>query len=84
VSHAADIAFTYADSERAARVEASLRPEVGDIDGDRTGATLDRDGAVVTVAIEAHDLVALRAGINTWTSLVSVAERAGDASHPED
>jgi len=77
VSHEADLAFSYPDAERAARVADSLRPEVGDIQGDRTRATLAVVEDTVTVGIEAADLVALRAGINTWTSLVSVAERTG-------
>jgi KEOPS complex subunit Pcc1 len=33
----------------------------------------------VTVEVAAADLVALRAGCNTWATLVAVAERAGAA-----
>jgi KEOPS complex subunit Pcc1 len=79
VDHEAVLSFAYDDAERADRVERSVRPEVGDIGGDRTTAALERDGAVVTVRVSAADLVALRAGVNTWSTLVGVAERAGNA-----
>lgn len=79
MDHEATLSFEYDDDERARRVERSVRPEVGDIEGDRTTAALDRDGPVVSVRIGAADLVALRAGVNTWSTLVGVAERAGGA-----
>jgi len=73
--HDATLSFAF-DSERRARIVAeSVRQEVDEIDGDRTRASVDRSGATVTVAVTASDLVALRAGVNTWTTLVSVAER---------
>lgn len=68
------------DPAQAERVERSVRPEVGAIDGDRTTATLDRDGATLTLTVHASDLVALRAGVNTWLTLLSVAETAGAAT----
>jgi len=77
VDHDAVLSFDYPDPEQARRVERSVRPEIGAIEGDRTTATLNRSGATVTVRIEATDLVALRAGLNTWSTLVAVAERAG-------
>jgi KEOPS complex subunit Pcc1 len=66
----------YADEELASRIERSLRPEIGDIDGDRTTAELAREGATLRVTVAADDLVALRAGCNTWLTLASVAEAA--------
>jgi KEOPS complex subunit Pcc1 len=75
VRHEASFCFEYDTDEEAATVEQSLEPEIGDIEGERTGATLSREGDVVQVEIEAADLVALRAGQNTWLSLVGVAER---------
>ena len=72
--HQTVFTLTYADPERARRIQRSLDPELGDIDGDRTRATLTRDGAVLTLTVEADDLVALRAGCNTWTTLTAVAE----------
>jgi KEOPS complex subunit Pcc1 len=76
-SHDAVLTLVYADPERARSVERSLRPEVDDIDGDRTVVRLDREGSSLDVSVEATDLVALRAGLNTWLSLASVAESAG-------
>lgn len=76
-AHDAELSFTF-DGDRRARVVAeSVRQEVGEIDGDRTTASVDRTGRTVTVAVTASDLVALRAGCNTWSTLVSVAERVG-------
>jgi len=75
--HRTVFSFDFPDSARARRVERSLRPEVGDIDGDRTTATLAREGPTLRIIVEADDLVALRAGCNTWLTLSSVAETAG-------
>ena len=80
MDHEAVLSFEYDDAQRARRVERSVRPEVDDIEGDRTTAALDRDDDVVSVRVAAADLVALRAGVNTWSTLVSVAERAGGAA----
>jgi KEOPS complex subunit Pcc1 len=79
VRHETSFSLEYDTESDAATVERSLRPEIGDIEGDRTGATLSREESVVRVDIEAADLVALRAGQNTWLSLVSVAERCATA-----
>lgn len=73
-NHEAVLSFDYGDPERARRVAASVRPEAGDVDGDRSRATLARDGGTVRVRVAATDLVALRAGVNTWATLVGVAE----------
>jgi prefoldin alpha subunit len=73
------LSFDYDDPESARAVARSVRVEAGDIQGGRTTASVDREGATVTVAVDAADLVAMRAGINTWTRLVAVAERCGDA-----
>jgi KEOPS complex subunit Pcc1 len=77
--HRTVLTFAYDDPEHARRVERSIRPEVGDIDGDRSAATVDRDGATLTVTVAGDDLTALRAGLTTWTGLVAVAERTGGA-----
>jgi KEOPS complex subunit Pcc1 len=79
VSHEAVLEFDYPDATSAARVAASVAVEAGDIDGGRTTATVDQRDATVVVTIEATDLVALRAGVNTWSGLVGVAERTGGA-----
>ncbi|MFB6151959.1 MAG: KEOPS complex subunit Pcc1 [Haloarculaceae archaeon] len=80
MSHEAVLEFDYRDAASARRVARSVRVEAGDIEGDRTTAAVERDGATVVVTVAAADLVALRAGVNTWTSLVGVAERCGGAS----
>ena len=75
--HRTVLSLDYADESLARRVERSLRPELGAIDGDRTTASLTRAGATLRLTIEADDLVALRAGCNTWLTLSTVAETAG-------
>jgi KEOPS complex subunit Pcc1 len=74
--HGADLVFRYDDDRAAALVAAAVCQEVAEIAGDRTTAAVTRDGREVRVDVEADDLVALRAGLNTWSSLVEVAERA--------
>ncbi|WP_254537232.1 KEOPS complex subunit Pcc1 [Halomarina litorea] len=80
--HGVLLEFAYNDADFASRVERSVRQEVGEIEGDRTIATVSRDGSVLRVDVVADDLVALRAGLNTWCSLVEVAERCSAASEP--
>lgn len=81
--HRAELVFDYEAPGRARLLARSVGREVDEIEGDRTRATVAaRDGSLV-VSVAADDLTALRAGINTWTSLVEVAERAaaiGDRS----
>ncbi|WP_458206891.1 KEOPS complex subunit Pcc1 [Haladaptatus sp. NG-SE-30] len=74
MSHDALLEFDYESDERAALVFRSVEQEVGEIEGDRSQATVERDGENVVVRIEADDLVALRAALNTWQTLVGVAE----------
>jgi KEOPS complex subunit Pcc1 len=78
--HETVLEFDYPDAQRAARVARSVRVEAGDVDGDRTAVTVERDDATVVVTVTAADLVALRAGLNTWSALVGVAERCGGAT----
>lgn len=73
--HSILLEFEYSDPARATLIERSVRQELGEIEGDRTRATIDRDSHVVEIQIAADDLVALRAGLNTWCTLVEVAER---------
>jgi KEOPS complex subunit Pcc1 len=75
MAHDAVFTFDYATPETARRVQRSIDIEAGDIEGDRTTATVERSEQTVRVSIAAEDLIALRAGINTWASLVEVAER---------
>ena len=78
--HAATLTFRYPDSDAAGLIAAAVSQEVGEIDGDRSAAAISRDGAAVRVDVGADDLVALRAGLNTWSSLVEVAERSLEAA----
>ena len=82
--HVAELAFAYRTPEAAALVADAVAGETGELDDDRASATLERTGPEVRIEIEATDLVALRAGINTWTSLVEVGERAAEAGRPGD
>lgn len=77
--HDAELVFDYATPEAAALVADSIQQEVDDIEGDRTTATVVHDRRVVRIDIDADDLVALRAGLNTWTTLIEVAERTLEA-----
>ncbi|WP_138796945.1 KEOPS complex subunit Pcc1 [Halostella sp. PRR32] len=82
--HETTLAFDYASPERARIVERSVCQEVGEIAGDRSTTTVSRTAATVTVTVEASDLVALRAGLNTWLSLVDAAERTLERAVPGD
>ena len=73
-AHEADLSFSYPDERRARLVADAVSVEVGEIADERSRATVSRDGARVDVTVRASDLVALRAGVNTWTRLVDVAE----------
>ncbi|MFB6227537.1 MAG: KEOPS complex subunit Pcc1 [Halobacteriales archaeon] len=72
--HDLTLTATYDDPERARTVGRSLAEEIGEIDDDRSRTGLDRDGADLTITVDATDPVALRAASNTWLSLLSVAE----------
>ena len=72
--HRTVLTLDYPDESLARRVERSLRPEIGEIGGDRTTAALARGGTTLRVTVAAEDLVALRAGCNTWLTLSTVAE----------
>ena len=78
-AHEAVFSAVYDTTEHACRVERALRPEVGDIGGDRASVALTREADSLSVTVRATDLTALRAGLNTWFGLVGVAERAGGA-----
>jgi len=78
-SHDATLESDYESTARAELVAASVAREIGEIDDDRSRTTLERDGDRVCIEIDADDVIALRAALNTWFSLVDVAERTADA-----
>lgn len=82
MDHQAVLDFDYHSPGAAGLVERSVSIEAGDIEGERTQATVTREGDTLTVTIDAADLVALRAGLNTWLSLVDVAERCAGVETP--
>lgn len=80
--HDVSLDFEYDDQHRARLVGRSIRPEIGEIDDERSQTTLTRDGGTLSVHIEAEDLVALRAAMNTWLTLLDVAETVGYEDGP--
>ena len=80
--HQTDLRFRYRSPEAAALVADAVAGELGEIDGDRARAALTVEDATVRVDIDAADLVALRAGLNTWEGLLEVAERSAEAGRP--
>ncbi|WP_049922996.1 KEOPS complex subunit Pcc1 [Halopiger djelfimassiliensis] len=77
-SHDATLEFDYETASRARLVAESVAREIGEIDDDRSRTTIERDGSLVRVEIDAADVIALRAALNTWFSLIDVAERTAD------
>ena len=73
--HHVSLTFEYDEEPLARVISAAVAVEEGDIDDDRSAATVTRSGTHVVVDVRAHDLVALRAGLNTWIRLVETAER---------
>lgn len=80
--HTADLRFAYRSPEAAAIVSDAIVRELGEIDGNRATAAVFRRGSTIIVEIEADDLVALRAGLNTWETLLEVAENVADVGRP--
>ncbi|MFP9062260.1 KEOPS complex subunit Pcc1 [Natrialbaceae archaeon A-chndr2] len=75
--HDATLEYTYETATRARAVENAVVQEIGEIDDERSQTTLERSERTVTIRVAAKDLTALRAALNTWMTLVDVAEQAG-------
>ena len=73
--HDATLEFEYERESRARLVAESVGLEVGEIDDDRSETTVEHEGTRVRIGVRAADVVALRAALNTWFTLVDVAER---------
>ncbi|WP_226005896.1 KEOPS complex subunit Pcc1 [Natrinema salinisoli] len=78
-SHDATLEFDYETRSRAELVAEAVAREIGEIDDERSRTTIEREEARVFIEIDADDVVALRAALNTWFSLIDVAERTADA-----
>lgn len=76
--HRAELSFSFDSTRTADLVAASIVQEVGEIADHRAGASVATNDRTVTVSIDARDFVALRAGLNTWGTLLEVAERTHD------
>ena len=84
--HTAELQFQYGSARSAELVATAVGQETDEIDGDRASAAVSHDGSRLTIEIGAADLVALRAGLNTWGTLVEVAEQvveAGTGTEPK-
>ncbi|MFC5368502.1 KEOPS complex subunit Pcc1 [Salinirubrum litoreum] len=73
--HDCHLSVSLSDERRARLVERALAVEVGEIDDARSSATVAREADTVSVHVAAADLVALRAGVNTWTRFLDTAEQ---------
>jgi len=73
--HTAEIRFQYDAPNTADLVAEAVGQELGEIDADRSTASISREESQLSVEIDADDLVALRAALNTWGTLLEVAER---------
>jgi KEOPS complex subunit Pcc1 len=73
--HDFHLSVSLSDERRARLVERALAVEVDEIDDTRSSATVARDADTVSVRVAADDLVALRAGVNTWTRFLDVTEQ---------
>jgi len=77
--HTAEIRFQFDTPAIAELVAEAVGQELGEIDGDRATASISRERSRLSVEITADDLVALRAALNTWGTLLEVAERTVEA-----
>jgi KEOPS complex subunit Pcc1 len=73
--HDCHLSVSLSDERRARLVERALAVEVDEIDDARSSATVACEADTVSVRVQADDLVALRAGVNTWTRFLDTAER---------
>ncbi|MDJ1430592.1 KEOPS complex subunit Pcc1 [Halostagnicola sp. A-GB9-2] len=77
--HGATLEFDYESGTRARIVAESVSREIGEIDDERSRTTISRSDQTVFVEIEAADVIALRAALNTWFSLIDIAEEIATA-----
>lgn len=75
----ARLAFTYPSDALATAIAGALAPET-EADVPKTRSTLHHVACEVVVEIEAADLAALRAALNSYLRWVEAAERAARAA----
>lgn len=78
--HTAELCFRYDTPETAGCVASAVSQELSEIDGDRATARLSLEATQLLIEVDADDLVALRAGLNTWSTLVEVAETVAESA----
>lgn len=71
-SHRAKLVLEDCDADSIYRC---VSPEAGEMEG-RTDVELELAGDRLVFELSAPDLVSLRAGVNTWSRFVELAERA--------
>jgi KEOPS complex subunit Pcc1 len=71
--HRVGLSCVCASSEEARAIAAAIAPEVGAVDNARSETRLDRTGARLVLQIDAEDLTALRAAMNSWCRLLATA-----------
>ena len=71
--------FRYATPAAASQIAQNIQVEVGELTADRSTVAVDQTDCVVRVEIEAADLVALRAAINSWLRYIQTAEQVADS-----
>ena len=76
--HETFFSLTYSSEEQASYVARAIEPEVTALADSRSQVSLSREGPHVELHVLATDIVALRASLNTWLGLVSVAEQLSD------
>ena len=73
MSHHIGFTCSCESTEQAEAIAAAISPEVGAMDDRRSGTTLQRDAATLTLQIAADDITTLRAAMNSWCRLLSTA-----------
>lgn len=57
----------------AGKVHEALKPELQAAPSERSRIELRQDGGLLTLFIEAEDIISLRAALNTWLRLIKIA-----------
>jgi len=73
MAHHIVLTCTCASAAVARACAEAVGPEVGAVDDGRAETAVAQDAGTLTVEIEAEDLHALRAAMNSWSRLISTA-----------